>query len=42
METSLSDGQRESSEGNGGFFDQIIVPPSLLDKLETAMKSKLK
>lgn len=43
LETPLAEGQREcTEESKEGFFNQIIVPPSLLDKLELAVKTKLK
>ncbi|KAK2560014.1 Exocyst complex component 3 [Acropora cervicornis] len=40
METPLEGRQDTSAENSSGFFSQIIVPPSLLDKLETVMKKK--
>ncbi|XP_029211438.2 exocyst complex component 3-like isoform X2 [Acropora millepora] len=40
METPLEGRQDTSAENSSGFFSQIIVPPSLLDKLETVIKKK--
>ena len=40
METPLEDRQDPTDDESSTFFSQIIVPPSLLDKLETVMKKK--
>ena len=40
METPLEDRQDPMDDESNTFFSQIIVPPSLLDKLETVMKKK--
>ena len=40
METPLEDRQDPIDDESSTFFSQIIVPPSLLDKLETVMKKK--
>ena len=40
METPLEDRQDPTDDESNTFFSQIIVPPSLLDKLETVMKKK--
>ncbi|XP_048590659.1 exocyst complex component 3 [Nematostella vectensis] len=42
LETPLKDMKEGEQVDQGRFFDQIIVPPSLLDKMETAWKSKPK
>ena len=40
METPLEGRQDNTVDESSTFFSQIIVPPSLLDKLETVMKKK--
>lgn len=40
METPLEGKQDTTVDESSTFFSQIIVPPSLLDKLETVMKKK--
>lgn len=40
METPLEGKQDNPVDEPSAFFSQIIVPPSLLDKLETVMKKK--
>jgi len=40
METPLEGKQDTAVDDSSAFFSQIIVPPSLLDKLETVMKKK--
>lgn len=40
METPLEGKQDNATDDSTGFFSQIVVPPSLLDKLETVMKKK--
>ena len=42
METPLEGRQETPADDPGAFFSQIIVPPSVLDKLETFKETMMK